>query len=141
MSITADQALHQVNSAILDVRAGYETLIERADPEILDVARGYDAIHLKHQGEIESRLAARGQGNDDGSIRGAVNRAATILRDMFGGLDADALSMLRQGEEMVLGVYDKALEDWDPAEAPEDRALVAAQAEELRSYAARLPGS
>ncbi len=141
MSDPPTTELHQVNSGIEDVLSGYETLKERAEAEIMDVARELDTLHRKHAAEIGARLVAYGEGTDDGSIRGTVNQAATTLRDWVGSLDRDALSFVRQGEEMLLGVYDAVLESWDAGKAPEDRAVVAKQAEEVRSRVAALPAN
>ena len=141
MSDTATKALHQVNSGISDVLSGYETLKDRAAAEIQGVARDLEAMHREHAAEIQGRLAARGEKTDDGSVRGLVNKAATTLRDWTGSLDADALSFVRQGEEMLLAVYDSALEGWDAVEAPDDRTVVAAQREALSARIAALPKS
>ena len=139
MANAAITALHQVNSSIQDVLAGYETLKDRAEPEIMNVARDMDALHRRHAGEIAARLAALGEDTDDATIRGTVNKVATTLRDWVGSLDEDALSFVKQGEEQLLLVYDAALEAWDAGTLPEDRATVAAQASEIRSKIAALP--
>ena len=133
-------ALHQVNSGIQDVLSGFETLKERAEPEIMGVANELDALHRRHAAEIQARLAAMGEDTDDATIRGAVNKAVTTMRDWLGTLDADALSFVRQGEEMLLGVYDAALSAWT-GEDEESRRVVAAQADELRARTAALPKS
>ena len=133
MANAAITALHQVNSGIQDVLSGYETLKDRAEPEIMDVARDMDALHRRHAGEVVVRLTALGEDTDDATIRGTVNKVATTLRDWVGSLDKDALSFVRQGEEQLLLVYDAALEAWDAGTLPEDRSMVAAQAAEIRS--------
>ena len=139
MADTAITALHEVNSGIQDVLAGYETLKSRAEPEIMDVARDMDALHRQHGGEIAVRLTAHGEDTDDATVRGTVNKVATTLRDWVGSLDEDALSFVRQGEEQLLAVYDAALEAWDAGTSPEDRAIVARQAGEIRAKIAALP--
>ncbi|WP_308917983.1 DUF2383 domain-containing protein [Jannaschia sp. LMIT008] len=141
MATPAVSALHSVNSAINDVLSGYETLKDRAQSEILGIARDLDALHRQHAAAIQARLAAHGEATDDGSVRGTVNKAATTLRDWVGSLDADALSFVRMGEEMLLGVYDSALKNWDAADGPEDRALVAEQHAELDARVKALPKS
>ena len=133
-------ALHQVNSGIQDVLSGFETLKERAEPEIMGIARDLDALHRRHAAEVQARLAAMGEDTDDATIRGTVNKVATTVRDWVGSLDEDALSFVRQGEEMLLGVYDAALSAWT-GEDGEDRRIVAAQADELRTQVAALPKS
>ena len=135
----AQDALHQINSGIRDVLSGFETLIEKGAAEIMPIARDLQSMHQRHMGEVTAKLAAAGEATDDGSVRGTVNKVATTLRDWAGGLDADALSFVRQGEEMLLGVYDAALDAWDgDADA---RATAEAQREELRTAVAGLPRS
>ena len=139
MADAAITALHQVNSGIQDVLSGYETLKNRADPEIMDTAREMDELHRRHASEIAARLRAHGEDTDDSTIRGTVNKVATTLRDWAGGLDKDALSFVRQGEEQLLAVYDAALEAWDAGTAPDDRSVVSSQANELRQRIQQLP--
>ena len=133
-------ALHQINSGIQDVLSGYETLKERAEPAIMGIAQDLDALHRRHASEIQSRLTAHGEGTDDASIRGTVNKIATTMRDWVGSLDENALSFVRQGEEMLLGVYDAALNAWEEVD-DEDKRVVTAQADELRTKIAALPQS
>ena len=135
------KSLHLVNSGIHDVLDGYATLKDRAEPEIMGIARDLEDLHRRHQSEIAARLRAHGEDTDDGTVRGTVNKVVTTLRDWVGSLDADALSFVRKGEELCLKNYDAALEDWDAATAPEDRAVVQKQADELRSKVATLPAS
>ena len=139
MANAALTALHQVNSGIQDVLAGYETLKERASPQIMDVARDMDALHRRHEDEITTRLSALGEDTDDATVRGTVNKIATTVRDWAGGLDEDALSFVKQGEEQLLAVYDAALKAWDGSALTEERAIVARQADEIRSKIAGLP--
>ena len=135
------KSLHLVNSGIHDVLSGYEALKDRAEPEIMGIARDLEAMHRRHADEIAARLRALGEDTDDGTVRGTVNKVATTLRDWVGSLDADALGFVRQGEELCLKNYDGALDDWDAAAAPEDRAIVQKQADEIRSKIATLPQS
>ncbi len=141
MSDAVRTALHQVNSGVEDVLSGYETLLARAEPEIRPIAADLDAMHRRHAAELHGRLASLGEGTDDGSIRGTLNKAVTTLRDWATGLDERALSTVRRGEEMLLGVYEAALEAIPAGEAAAERAMLAAQADELRAKVATLPAS
>ena len=135
----AQDALHQINSGIRDVLSGFETLLQKASPEIMGTATHLKSLHERHRAEVTAKLAALGEDTDDGSIRGTVNKVATTLRDWAGGLDADALSFVRQGEEQLLAVYDAALEAWDGD--ADGRAIAEKQAGELRTEIATLPKS
>lgn len=111
MTVKAVKALHSNISGIFDVRAGYETLKERAEPKILP------------------------------TVRGLVNKAANVVRDTFGDLDRGALSFVRHGEEQLLPVYGAALEDWPIGEAPAAREVAHRQASGVRTRIAGLPES
>lgn len=139
MADHATLALHQINSGIRDVLMGFETLIARGDPEILPVARDLQAMHQRHADAVSARLAALGEATDDASLRGNVNKAVTTLRDWVGGLDADALSFVRRGEEMLVGVYEGAMETWPTGADPESHDLAKDQFKELMAATAALP--
>ncbi|MBM2575200.1 DUF2383 domain-containing protein [Jannaschia sp. Os4] len=135
----AQDALHQINSGIRDVLSGFETLLQKGAPEIMPVATKLKAMHERHAAEVAAKLAALGEDTDDGSVRGTVNKIATTLRDWAGGLDRDALSFVRQGEEMLLGVYDAALDAWDgDADA---KTTAERQRAELKTEIAALPAT
>ena len=141
MSDASTASLHAVNAGIHDVLDGFETLKDRAETEIVGIAQDLDAMHRRHAGEIAARLSALGEATDDGTIRGTVNKIATTLRDWTGSLDADALSFVREGEELCLANYDEALENMDAAADSEDREMIARQAAEIRAKIAALPSN
>ena len=132
-------ALHNVNSGILDVLEGYDTLRQKAAPDLLAATRDLEAMHRRHQADVAARLAALGEETDDGTVRGKVNRAVTTVRDWLGGLDGGAAGTVRTGEDLLLGVYDAALSAWPAGGAADDHALIQGQAAELRAAVAALP--
>ncbi len=131
--------LHQVNSGIQDVLKGYETLKERAEPAIAGIVDDLDAMHRRHAAEIGARLVAYGENADDATLRGTFNQALTTVRDWVGDMGEDALSFIRTGEQRMLDVYDAALAAWEAHDAPKDREIVVAQADELRGRVETLP--
>ena len=72
----------------------------------------------------------------EGMIQGTVNTASTTLREWIGSLDADALSFVRRGEEMLLSTYKTELESWDDGSGRQERQLLMAQVAEIRSQIA-----
>lgn len=82
MADTAGTALHQVQTGIEDVLAGYDTMMDRAEPEILPVILDLVSMHQRHASEVGTRLNGLGERSDDeGSMRGTVNQAAVTVRD------------------------------------------------------------
>ena len=129
-------ALQNVNAGIQDVLSGYETLKEQGRPGILPLIRELEALHTRHAAEIASLLGTLGEAVVEGMIQGIVNTASTTLRDWIGSLDADALSFVRRGEEMLLSTYETELESWDDDSGQQERQLLMAQVAEIRSQIA-----
>ncbi len=106
-------ALHQTHTATNDVMKGYDTMLERAEPEIRGIISGLANMHRAHAAELETRLAALGDsGECDTSFRGSVNAAAVTLRDCVTGLDEGSLDAVERGEKALLDFYNDALQDW-----------------------------
>ena len=82
MADAGSKALHQVRTGISDVLDGYRTLSERAEPEIQPVVQTLNDMHHRHASDLDAKLVSLGEAaDDDGSIRGAINKAAVALRD------------------------------------------------------------
>jgi len=112
--------LHQIHTATNDVITGYDTMIERAEPEIRSILTELNAMHLRHAADQETRLSALGDsGQDDDSWRGSLNEAVVTLRDWVTGLDENALEAVQRGEQALLDIYDNAMEDWPAGTAPD----------------------
>ena len=140
MNDTARSALQQVQTGIKDVLAGYETLADRAEPEILPIVGDLKSMHYRHLADLEARLGRSGQQADDGaSLRGSVNKAVVALRDWMSTLDRNALSFVRDGEERLMSIYDDAIRDLPAAEDPENHRLLTGQKQEIGDRVRQLP--
>lgn len=105
--------LHTIHTATNDILSGYDTMVERAEPEILPTVRDLQRMHREHaaaQANWLSRFAESGE--DDESFQGSVNQAVVTIRDWITGLDENALSAVRDGEQKLLDVYDSTMTDW-----------------------------
>ncbi|WP_237065250.1 DUF2383 domain-containing protein [Loktanella sp. M215] len=105
--------LHTIHAATNDVLAGYETMLDRADPDILPIIEDLSNLHRCHAMEQEDALQGlQDTGDGDATVRGTVNKAVVTLRDWVAGLDADALPAVREDEEALMDIYDKSLAEW-----------------------------
>jgi hypothetical protein len=138
MAEAKTSALHQVHTAIQDVLAGYAALKERGKDAILPVARDFEAMHRRHAAEIEALVAERGEECGGESIRSTVNKVAVTLLDWTGSLDAGARPVVGTGEELLLEVYDAALEGWVTKADDEGQEAIARQARDIRAKVAEL---
>jgi hypothetical protein len=111
-TVTADEldALHALHGRIVDTLAGFDKMVETAEPAFRPVAEAYQKLHRRHAEEVAQCLAKAGQTPDaDGSFMGSVNRAVVATRALFDAIDADVLSHVRSGEGYVLNAFDDAI--------------------------------
>jgi len=142
MSVDARHCMHDVHTATQDVLEGYHTMLERAESDIRPTVLALTQLHQRHAEEQECELQSLGDsGNNDSSIQGTVNKATVILRDWFAGLDHDALSAVRQGEEALRDRYVKAMESSNTGLPDSTRALLMQQHAAICDQIARLPKS
>lgn len=142
MTANPRDALDQVHTAVKDVLAGYDTLLQRAEPDIRPTVQEFATMHERHASELANRLGQMGDAPDgDASIRGSVNKAAVTIRDWVSTLDENALSFVRDGEERLANIYDDALQDWSPDQDLETSGILNRQWKEVTTMTERLPAA
>ena len=132
MADTPKSGLHQALTATNDVLTGYETMLERAEPEIVSILTDLTAMHRRHASALEQRLNALGDsGEDDSSLRGTMNAVVVTLRDWVTDLDEGSLNAVRRGEKALMDIYDDAMSDWSASDDAETAALLDVQYQEI----------
>ncbi len=140
MSARAIDTLLDIHTATHDVLKGYREMVARAKPDVESVIRRLTEIHERHAAEQHAELLRLREAHKDGStLQGTVNKVVVILRDWLSNIDRDVLPAVRDGEESLLGQYDKALKEEAVANAPTVAALLKTQRGEISSEIARLP--
>ena len=105
------QPIAHLHTRLRDVIAGYESLEERAEPEVASFARRMLALHRRHAGALSGMLKAMGcEASPSGSFMAVVQSGVIALRDWLGDLDEEVLPRVAEGERMLLDLYDEALE-------------------------------
>jgi len=139
MANTPLDALHQVHTATNDVLTGYETMMERAEPEIGPILADLTALHVEHAAALRERLRALGHtGEDDTSFRGTMNSVAVTMRDWITGLDEGSLDAVERGEKALQYIYDDAQKGWSSVDDLETATLLDAQYQEIGEKVAEL---
>ncbi|WP_293855213.1 DUF2383 domain-containing protein [uncultured Alsobacter sp.] len=139
----SDDALLSLHTALVDVREGYRTAIEKAeDPAVLAELRTVDGLHATAHADLDRILAARGDRPDeDGSLMGTVHKTVITARAAIVGLGEGSLDSFASGEENTLESYDDALRsEQDPtvkATLSQHRSALAAQVAKMKTVAAR----
>jgi uncharacterized protein (TIGR02284 family) len=110
LTSSAADALIIAHRRTVDALAGYDTMIEKAKPEIRPIVEQFRTLHASHADTLGRYIADLGLTPDqDGSIMGSVNKAVVSLRAMFDDIDADVMESIRNGEEHVRKAFDDAV--------------------------------
>ena len=98
--------------ALVDAIKGYNTMFEKAEPELISSLTPFSALHQRHATELSAILHDNGvMPAEDGSIMGMVHETVVSIRAMFGDLDLDALPAVIDGEDALVAVYQDTLDD------------------------------
>lgn len=103
-------ALSDLMTDLADVIRGYDTMRERAEPDLAPFVERLYAMHQSHAAAIAVHLEKMGgRPEDAGSMMGAVHVAVATARDWFGALDASARDEIIRGEERLVDSYTTAI--------------------------------
>lgn len=95
--------LRALHTRIVDAKAGFDVMVDKAEPGFRDVAVSFRDMHERHAGAVADML--HGDVDADGSIMGTVNKAMVSLRAWFDDIDEDIMDQVRQGEAHVLDAF------------------------------------
>ena len=103
-------ALETLHNRTVDVLAGYETMIGKAEPEFRSIPERFRDLHGRHSAAIAALLTAGGRTPDaDGTFMSTVNRTVVSLRALFDDIDEDSMKQIENGEQNVIKAFDDAL--------------------------------
>lgn len=103
-------ALADLHTRTVDALAGYEKVVEKAEPEFRPVAQQFRDLHSRHAAQLASLLTSLGASVDaDGSFMATINRTVVSLRAFFDEIDEDVMDNIRSGEDHVLRAFESVL--------------------------------
>lgn len=124
--------LQTAHDRTVDALAGFEVMVDKAEPQFRPVAQRFADLHRRHAAELAAMLVDLGAVPDtDGTLMGTVNRAVVSLRALFDQIDADAMDRIRSGEEHVCSAYQDALASGLPGTAQTRLAALLAELNDL----------
>lgn len=121
---TPNDHLRDLYTRIIDAKAGFDVMVDKAEPEFRDVATSFRDMHTRHAEKLREML--HGYVDEDGSLMGTVNKAVVSLRAFFDEIDEDVMDQVRQGEKWVLESFREAEAN---CAAPHEAQLIAMRAE------------
>ena len=103
-------ALQSLHSRIVDTLAGFDKMVETAEPSFRPTAQAFQNLHARHEREVARLMTEAGRAADgDGSFMGTVNRVVVATRALFDTIDADVMQQIRSGEQHMLDAFDEAI--------------------------------
>ena len=106
LDATALDSLALAHTRTVDALAGFEKMVEKAEPEFLTTATRFRDLHRAHSTQLSAVLRQHGRTpDDDGSFMSTVNRMVVATRAAFDEIDADVMRQVRSGEENVIAAY------------------------------------
>ena len=109
---SALRALAYLQVATADALAGFEKMVEKAEPEFRPIAIKFRDLHASQLRELISLVVkAGGEADADGSFMATVNKMVIATRALFDEIDDDVMDSVRNGEEHVLSAFDGAIAD------------------------------
>ncbi|WP_439524763.1 DUF2383 domain-containing protein [Marivita sp.] len=121
---TPNDHLRNLYTRIVDAKAGFDVMVDKAEPEFRDVATSFRDLHARHADRLSKLL--HGQVDEDGSLMGTVNKAVVSIRAFFDEIDEDVMDQVRRGENQVLAAFRDAETN---CAAPHEAELIAMRAE------------
>ncbi len=99
----------EVHTRVLDTIAGFEKVVEKAQPGFRPVAEAFLAMHARHETELANRLTVSDRDPAaDGSAFATVNRAAVEIKSWFEDVTDSMMAQVKTGELHILDAYGDA---------------------------------
>ncbi len=106
MDSAALDSLAHAHIRTVDALAGFEKMVDEAEPEFHATAARFRNLHKAHAAVLATLLQQHGRAPDpDGSFMAGINRLVVATRAFFDEIDADVMDQVRSGEEHVLVAY------------------------------------
>jgi hypothetical protein len=108
--------LADAHTRTVDARAGFATMVQKAEPRFRGIAQRFHDFHDSHASELAAILEAQGRTPDgDGSFMSSVNTLVVSARAFLDEIGEDVMDQVRDGEKHVLKALDDARADMDNA--------------------------
>ena len=122
-------ALETLHDRTVDVLAGFETMVDKAEPAFRPIAERFRELHRRQATALAALVTAGGRTPDaDGTFMSTVNRTVVSLRALFDEIDEDVMAQVESGERNVLDAFDAALAQDQTADT---RAALASMRQDL----------
>ncbi|TCP43274.1 DUF2383 domain-containing protein [Rhodovulum marinum] len=105
----ARDALATAHTRTVDVLAGHEKMVEKAEAPFRPTAIRFRDLHRRHARSLAALLLGAGcDPDEDGSFMAHVNRLVVGTRALLDEIDKNTMDQIRSGEETVIKAFEAA---------------------------------
>lgn len=116
------EKLHDLHVLIVDTITGFDKIIEKAEPDFLEIAQAFRGVHVTQAAQVADMLAAMGAPLDqDGSVFGLVNKTVITVRSWFDDIGHNILGAIADGENRVIATIEDTIK---VSPSPERRGML-----------------
>lgn len=123
--------LHNLHVLLTDTVTGYDKIIEKAQPEFVEVAQAFRGAHVAQAKIVSDMLVAMGaEVDEDGSFFGLVNKTVVEVRSWFDEISHNIIDAMADGEKRVIEAIEDAIE---ASPSPERRSILENMKSEIKA--------
>lgn len=127
--------LTNLHILLTDTITGYDKVIEKAEPEFIEIAQAFRGVHVTQAEQVSNLLIAMGaEVDEDGSFFGLVNKTVITVRSWFDDISHNILDAIADGEKRVIEAIEDVIE---ASPSPERRGLLEQMRGEIKELLRR----
>lgn len=104
------EKLEHLHTLLIDTIAGYDKVLEKAEPEFVGTAEAFRGLHVTQVERVGRMLRDLGGEIDaQGSFFGTINRSVVEMRSWFDDIGHNILGALVDGEKRVVDSFEDVI--------------------------------
>lgn len=126
------EQLHHLQARSIGARGWFDEMVEKADPEFRFVAVRFHGLHVEQVQRLTALITAVGGDADPSdNVSAALKRAGLSVRAVFGGIDGDMMSRIRESEAKVLAGFTEVIKAMEPSRYRDELVQMQAELQDL----------
>lgn len=104
------EKLEELHTLLIDTIAGYDKVLEKAEPEFVGTAEAFRGLHATQVERVAKMLRDLGGEIDaQGSFFGTINRGVVEMRSWIDDIGHNILGALVDGEKRVIDAFEDVI--------------------------------
>ncbi|MBE9637405.1 DUF2383 domain-containing protein [Salipiger mangrovisoli] len=126
------ELLYHLQARSIGARGWFDEMVEKADPEFRFVAVRFHGLHVEQVQRLTALITAVGGDADPSdNLSAALKRASLSVRAVFGDIDGDMMSRIRESEAKVLAGFTEVIKAIEPSRYRDELVQMQAELQDL----------